>query len=1056
MLTIRDTIQLHIGNEILTTGSESFSRRIGSNYDLLQGGYSAKNLLFLLTAPQELPEEEGNMTTLVSQQNETNIQSITMDVVNNVINRIMLDGTSQFTYQDQIYISSVLQKLGISNMEQFMQQVRQLRTENEMTYELGQTYRSEVLRLLTREKQGEGDLPIPIPAASKDENAPQVSDPRVSMSLQILKRLGTSKIYQLIHHLQRNWRAGSNVFRQNEFHISEQLRFSNQVTLAENKQQIYTHSDVHLLHHLNQYETSLLMEAPKSEDEVFMQAAAAALVTAVDQTVVEVLNRPQIRNGSWLHLENAISQTAQQTIARYETYHSQDLLLPQTGDSPLRSAEHHYLQELKDYQLLYQRIYPKAVEYNREIGIPPMTKLLMTHLTHVQENTELTEVIHQPGEIHQDYSKTLLRDIIQNFSQEKRWEAVRSDRKTQLLEHLIRENTVIQKQQMERLHTQHLEKQSESLQVHITNQAPSPEHTSMDSVAPVPTTLLQQNSDSPYEEENTPIIDQTGGNQLVRELVQQIAPSAQQEPYHPMEPVKPAPDASKVPSYHEIPLTPTIHKDSQQYEPESNQESGESPDFVPQKVIRDTVEQIVSSEIILNNSPDETAGFTREEAHSSQNTILTPVTITLKETEKGLSETGRVSSRQEPSLSERMIRETVNQIVPHNLHEPVAPMEPVRPQSAQKAASKEKEIKPVSMEFGESAGDIRETEQVLSAPEGTSQKIMKQTVQQLLSAEVQKKVHEPMKYVTPAQPDVQRGSDLPVPPAPMTLKEAEQQAPEILIEELNRIDQHNRTVLKAVQQQMDKREQPVVYRDPDLRRTMRESLRALENPEAVLQEIWTNPAPVPTEHPDYTPQEEAVLAQADPATREIYERILTYERNPQRAIQEGFLRPANIGALTADLQQAVRPPDKLDLEYAEPLRDGGIPAASGEAEYVMEQFLQKPIASRTVEQVLHSPEAIQLVHKQVSTGISEEMLEELRTERNQTNVQTQTHNQVNQQQSHQVDLNQMEHHVVTQTTEDITELVNRTLSHQMRTISDQVYHQMEKRLKTERTRRGRF
>ena len=50
----------------------------------------------------------------------------------------------------------------------------------------------------------------------------------------------------------------------------------------------------------------------------------------------------------------------------------------------------------------------------------------------------------------------------------------------------------------------------------------------------------------------------------------------------------------------------------------------------------------------------------------------------------------------------------------------------------------------------------------------------------------------------------------------------------------------------------------------------------------------------------------------------------------------------------------------------------------------------------------------------------------------------------------------MEHKVVTQTTEDITELVNRTLSRQMKTISDQVYRQMEKRLQSERNRRGRF
>ena len=77
-------------------------------------------------------------------------------------------------------------------------------------------------------------------------------------------------------------------------------------------------------------------------------------------------------------------------------------------------------------------------------------------------------------------------------------------------------------------------------------------------------------------------------------------------------------------------------------------------------------------------------------------------------------------------------------------------------------------------------------------------------------------------------------------------------------------------------------------------------------------------------------------------------------------------------------------------------------------------------------------------------------------ERTRSVVKTTTEEEVTQRNIHQVDVKQIEHKVVAQTTEDITELVNRTLARQMRTISDQVYRQMEKRLQTERSRRGRF
>ena len=124
---------------------------------------------------------------------------------------------------------------------------------------------------------------------------------------------------------------------------------------------------------------------------------------------------------------------------------------------------------------------------------------------------------------------------------------------------------------------------------------------------------------------------------------------------------------------------------------------------------------------------------------------------------------------------------------------------------------------------------------------------------------------------------------------------------------------------------------------------------------------------------------------------------------------------------------------------------------------MLERVMHITARQRTaVEEQAAPPKTVQIVHRQQTPDVTEELIEQLGVRRERELLRTDSTEQVTQRQSRQVDVNQIEHKVVTQTTEDITELINRTLSRQMRSISDQVYRQMEKRLQTERSRRGRL
>lgn len=703
MLTLKAPIQLHIAQG-LTGNMDTFGERIRGNYSLLGAHYTPKDLLFLLTAPPELPEELGGMTTLVSQQNHVDVRSVTMDVVNHVVNRILLDGTEQFTYQDQVYITTVLNRLGITNVSQFMEQVRQLRTENESTVQMTRLYRSELERILQRQTAGEPAPALPIAQQAEEEETTLPRDPRVMMTLEILQRLNTTNLYEMVHSFQRNWSGGMNRFQHNEFRLAEQMRFANAVSLTELKQQIYQHPRLQLLHHLNQYETGVLLEAPRDEEAVLSQAAVAALVTAVDHTVTEVLNRPQLRQEQWIHIENAIWQTAENTLSRFETYHSQYQLPAEATEPDVQVAWNYYARELQEYQTLYQQMYPRAAEHGRVVGLPSMTR---QQLTYRIDRTEEPEEKVQPGaEFH----------------------------------------------------------------VHLSQEQRS--------------SILQE---------------------------------------------------------------------------------------------------------IING------------------------------------------------------------------------------------------------------------------------------------------------------------------PVALTPREAEEQAPELLVEQMNRIDQHNRTLMQTLQQET-RRKEPQLPGGPDVQRTMRDALRALEEPELILKEVYSQ-GETPMVPPSFTPEEEALLRQADPASRVLYEKVLAYQKNPEAALAEGLVQTASMGALQAELKRAAQ-------EVSPRMEHPGMPDTEQtlvreRSEILLEKYLHLPVQRRYSEPPKPLPKAVSFVHKQAATEVTEELLEQLE-QRNRSAVKTVTEEDVTRQHTHQVDVKQIEHQVVTQTTEDITELVNRTLARQMRTISDQVYRQMEKRLQSERSRRGRY
>lgn len=1000
MLTLKAPIQLHIAQN-LTGNAEAFGERIRGNYDLLGAHFAAKDLLFLMTAPPELPEDLGGMTTLVNQQNTVDVRSVTMEVVNNVVNRILLDGTEQFTYQDQVYITTVLNRLGITNVAQFMEQVRQLRLENESTVHMTKLYREELERILQRQAAGETVPKLPLTSERAEEtSAALAQDPRVTLCMEILNRLETTNLYETVHAFQRSWTGGANTIRNQELKLSEQMRFSNAVSLAEIKQQVYQQPEVHLLHHLNTYETGTLLDTPRNEEEVLSQAAAAALINAVDNTVVQVLNRPQFRQEQWVRVQNALWQTAENTLSRFETYHSQ----PQPpADLPARTdaAWNTYVQELKGYQTLYRQMYPKAAVDSfpllerREGG--------QTILTHLAKEGGTEETLLERS--------TVLR---------------RTDREKHFTENTLRESLRQTLREMPESGVQPVGRDA-APGVEFPQLTYRSENQEGDQVQ------YQETTETVHIHEQSPV-----------ELKQAEALAGR-----PVEAVEPADRETLLRQERERQLASERLREviRQQLRQGSVPPtlSGEAVSMIPALRGEELGEEEAgAAKKLVSERTEQEKYFTYEHSRESQRQTIQELLRTAGSIPGGTDvppgEIWNLIQLNQIREGDLIHRQEAGERL--TVEEQTAVRELIAAQELQRLWPPKPSAHTVML-HRENA--YLEQEQVVRENRETAEPL----------PPMREKVETVMPWLE-LQQRTEAQSVPPVQPVPLTPREAEEQAPEVLLEEMTRIDQHNRTILQAVQAESQRKETRIPT-GPDIQRTMRDALRALNEPESVLREVYAQRnEPIAMAHPELSPREEALLLQAEPEERAVYEAVLAYQKDPEGALAKGLLKPGNLGAFHAELQKVVREEAPLELEHPSEEAQRQRELLREQSEAVLERFHHLPVKPRSVVEETAPPPAVKIVHKQAAPDVTEELLEQLEEQRTRSTVYTDTHEEVTRRQSHQVDVNQMERKVVAQTTEDITELVNRTLARQMRTISDQVYRQMEKRLQAERSRRGRL
>ena len=161
MLQLKAPIETKVKAD-LCGSYESFTQRIRSNYEQINHYVGETDLLHLVTQPPEIFLMDGGDTMFASETNVENRQIQKVQVINNLVNRIMVSADASLSYQDRVYISNILHQLGIRDDRRFMSEVRKAFQETKNRNELINVYWNHMdeLRNMVEEYQENNETEI--------------------------------------------------------------------------------------------------------------------------------------------------------------------------------------------------------------------------------------------------------------------------------------------------------------------------------------------------------------------------------------------------------------------------------------------------------------------------------------------------------------------------------------------------------------------------------------------------------------------------------------------------------------------------------------------------------------------------------------------------------------------------------------------------------------------------------------------------------------------------------------------------------------------------------
>ena len=359
MLTITAPIKTALKSD-LTGASESFAKRIIANYDQLSEFIDREDLFHVVTQPPEIFLMDAGNQSFLSETEVHNNQMKKVEIINNLMNRILVSADGNLTYQDEVYITNVLHKLGIRDEKVFMKKVYQLTEETKNNNRLIDSYWNNLEELrqmvyLYKSTEQLGDN------IQTTETAEQI----LHLHEDVFKRWMTGALYRI----QNNFRMStdnSTYIDADSYRMTDEQRLSQQILLQRLRETVRGESVPLIYRHDNYYEVPDMEAGEVDSEAIAGQIASAVLLSLVDNIYENLANKNTTISDRFYHTENAYFQAAEHVFERMEGNTAYIISQKNEGDLYAERQEH-ITQELYQISVLNEERQRQYVESIRTL-----------------------------------------------------------------------------------------------------------------------------------------------------------------------------------------------------------------------------------------------------------------------------------------------------------------------------------------------------------------------------------------------------------------------------------------------------------------------------------------------------------------------------------------------------------------------------------------------------------------------------------------------------------------------------------------------------------------
>lgn len=361
--------------------SDSLGEKIYGNYQVFAAAIGGEDLIHMtMQEPDIYVGIQNNGPFLVDNQIHAD-NHVRLELVNQLINRIMLYDTPEFTYQDEVFVASVLQKLGVTDVNEFMRLAKLHMEKNELTVSLVNKYFDEGRELACMVNElFESQI------YTEQELETVKNEYRSDRYLhnEIYKRLMTAECSNSVYTYQNPVRTGTGVVR--NFHDMEWMRQADRIQLSRLRETIFYQTDPVVFCDYSTYEAKPLTVNELTQRKVIGRMSAAILENLVN-VVSYALRYEYGGTNVWKNYSRLLYGSSEDTMERFRCFQS---------DSKISAAQ------IREYVV-------RMNELTRD----------ELHLAQMMEFVNRYDIFQEDEALYEDMTKNIVISVLENQNLQK-------------------------------------------------------------------------------------------------------------------------------------------------------------------------------------------------------------------------------------------------------------------------------------------------------------------------------------------------------------------------------------------------------------------------------------------------------------------------------------------------------------------------------------------------------------------------------------------------------------------------------------------------------------